>query len=245
MSTERLVEAPDSIHKEARKNARNQIRKNAQKEFQEASHPCVLKLVVAEKNKTEKFFNNLLLLILILSLFVIGGFVISLKIPFWSLFLGIAAIQIGIVLSVFTFDIISRRASKPLTSEYKTLACLICRTLNYVPKYKKTTICDNCQVKIATVAKPLLVLIFALTSLATLANLVQFNHDIRRKAQEFEYGYVCEEGAWNPSTCRCGISMDENCGEGELRECSDGNIYCCTKKDNDLVTWSCEPVQNP
>jgi hypothetical protein len=196
-------------------------------------------------NKTEKFFNNLVLLLLILSLFVIGGFVISLKIPFWSLFLGIAAIQIGIVLSVFTFDIISHRLSKPITSEYKTIPCLVCKKLNYVPKYQNVTICDMCQVKIATAAKPLMAIFLALVSLSVLANLVQFNRDIRRKANEFESGYVCEEGSWNPAHCRCGITSDESCGEGYLRECADGGIYCCKEEGNEMVSVNCEPVQYP
>lgn len=41
-------------------------------------------------------------------LFIGGIFILTLRIPFWSLILGIPSIQIGLVLIIFTFDAIGR-----------------------------------------------------------------------------------------------------------------------------------------
>ena len=199
---------------------------------------------MASTNKTEKFFNNLLLLALVLGLFAVGGYVLTQDIPFWSLFLGIAAIQIGIVLSVFSFDIISRRASKTITEEYKAIQCLVCNDLTYVPKYKKVTICDKCEVRIATAVKPLIAIFVGLVSIGFAINLTQTNQDIRRQAKVTEVEYICEPGNWTPAVCSCGLASQESCKQGEFsRECSDEKIYCCTSDSNDKSSWTCKELQ--
>lgn len=47
---------------------------------------------------------NILRLILILSLFLGGIYILTLQIPFWSLLLGIPATQLGIYLIIILFD---------------------------------------------------------------------------------------------------------------------------------------------
>ena len=199
---------------------------------------------MASTNKTEKFLNNFLLLALVLGLFAVGGYVLTQDIPFWSLFLGIAAIQIGIVLSVFSFDIISRRASKTITEEYKAIQCLVCNDLTYVPKYKKVTICDKCEARIATAVKPLIAIFVGLVSIGFALNLTKTNQDIRRKTNVIEEAYVCQPGNWSPAICSCGLEIQEGCKEGEEpRECSDGKIYCCAPDTKDKSSWVCEEPQ--
>ena len=43
-----------------------------------------------------------------LALFLGGIMLLALRIPFWSLLLGLPAVQIGIVLIIFTFDRLSQ-----------------------------------------------------------------------------------------------------------------------------------------
>ncbi|OGM10861.1 hypothetical protein A2W13_00165 [Candidatus Woesebacteria bacterium RBG_16_36_11] len=133
-------------------------------------------------NSFLSLLDNFGLLILSIILFLGGAFILSLKIPFWSLFLGIASIQIGIVLIIITYEIITRRKSKVITENYKTIPCLICKKLNYVPKYQNTTICDSCQLRIAKSAKSFMIVVFALFSLTSFTFLVKNNQDIRKKA---------------------------------------------------------------
>lgn len=50
----------------------------------------------------------ILSVIISLSLFLGGIFLLALRIPVWSLLLGLPSVQIGIVLIIFTFDRLSR-----------------------------------------------------------------------------------------------------------------------------------------
>lgn len=57
-----------------------------------------------------------------LTLFLGGIFLLALKIPFWGLFLGLPAVQIGIVLSIFAFDRLSQEEiEEELESARKSL----------------------------------------------------------------------------------------------------------------------------
>ena len=161
-----------------------------------------------------------------LSLFFGGGYILSLKIPFWSMFLGIAAIQIGIVLIILTFEVFTKRRTKAITEDYKAIPCLVCKKLNYVPKFQRTTICDNCQLKIANISKTFVVIIIAFFSLASFTYLVKSNRDIRRQAGEKKY--YCQEGIWNPKDCSCAQDEKFDCPQGQFpRKCMDDINYCC------------------
>jgi len=52
-------------------------------------------------------------------LFVGGIALLALRIPFWSLLLGIPAVQIGIVFLIFAFDKLSQEAIKEEFKAYK------------------------------------------------------------------------------------------------------------------------------
>ena len=185
-----------------------------------------------------KFFEDFGLLALSVSLFLGGVFLLSLQIPFWSLVLGLASVQIGIVLIIITFDSLIRKRNKPLTEDYKTLSCLICRTPQFVPKYQKSVICDTCQLRVANVFKATLVLVFAVISVSVVTLLVTENQELRKKAAELESGYNCLTGTWSPTSCECGIWREiATCGGDKGRLCRDGEDYCCTQDEN--TDWKC------
>lgn len=194
-------------------------------------------MVVAKKQKSiaTTIIEDFGLLMLSASLFIGGAYILSLKIAFWSLFLGIASVQIGIILIILTFDAFIKRKTKPVTEDYKTLACLVCKTATFVPKYARTSICDSCQVKIATTFKGALVIIFALAGLGTGIVLVGQRQQYVEKAQE--HAYLCKPGSWNPGECRCGTWVDGAQSGYQARECSNGQLYFC--KADDQLNWKC------
>ena len=193
---------------------------------------------MGEKPSLLKFFEDFGLMLLSIVLFLGGAFLLTLKIPFWSLFLGIASVQIGIVLIILTFDSLIKKRNKPLTDEYKTVNCLICRSSQYVPKYQKTVICDACMLRVATGLKAIMVVIFAFISISTVTRLALENQELRKKAQEIESDFECIEDRWIPAECACGKwEITETCEGGKVRLCRDEITYCCTKDENN--GWMC------
>lgn len=193
-----------------------------------------------EEKSFSRLFEDFGLLVLSITLFLGGGFILYLKIPFWSLFIGLAAVQTGIVFSIFTFEAFTKRRSKPITEDYKTIPCLLCKKLNYVPKFQNTTICDHCQLKIAQASKSFIIVVFTFFSLTSLIYLVKNNQDIRRNASE--KNYYCEEGIWNPEVCSCATLEKFDCPEGLVpRRCKDDINYCC-KRDysQPSIHWECQ-----
>lgn len=193
------------------------------------------------KNPFRFLFEDIGLIILSISLFLGGVFLLSAKIPFWSLFLGIAAVQVGIVLIILAFDALIKRKTKPITEDYKMLACLICRRGNLVPKYSRVTICDECQIRVANTFKAATMIVFTLVTLTATVSLVSQNQEFREKAAE-EPSLVCEEGEWQPESCQCGSWQEFNCEKGEsTRLCSDGKTYCC---EGGGENWQCWEVDS-
>ncbi len=184
--------------------------------------------------------NRFALFALSVSLFLGGAYILSLKIPFWSMFLGLAAIQIGIVFIIFTFEIFVKLNSKRVTDEYNAIPCLICGQIGFVPKYKNTNICDSCQLKIARSLKGIMTVFIALFTLSSLTLLARQNQDIREKAKEANY--ICEKGDWDPTECRCSIDKNEICSNnGQVKTCTDGLNYCCKKITIDNTdSWKCD-----
>lgn len=193
-----------------------------------------------KKKSLISFFEDFGLMLLFLALFVGGIFILSAKLPFWSLFLGIASIQIGIVLIILTFDSFIKRKSGRLTDEYKTLNCLVCRTPTFVPKYQATAICNECQVRISRTFKASILVVFALVTLTATVGLFSQNQDLRRQAAERPV-FVCDEGVWEPEICRCGVWEKGSCEKGILkRTCLDERSYCC---ESEGAGWDCYEVE--
>lgn len=172
-----------------------------------------------------------------LALFIGGIIILSLKIPFWSLVIGLASIQIGIVMLIFVFDLFVRRKGKPVTNDYKTLACLMCHRVTYVPKFMGTVLCDSCQIKIAQTLKAAVISVFAIVSISSVVYLVGENQDLRRKAAQMDTNetyepVVCAQGLWIESP-------RDGCKEGEeARQCGDTLRYCCAL-DTIHKVWNC------
>lgn len=196
-----------------------------------------------EEKNFPRIFEDFGLLVLSLTLFLGGGFILYLKIPFWGLFLGIASVQAGIVFSIYTFEAFTKRISKKITEDYKTIPCLMCKKINYVPKYQNTTICDSCQIKIVQASKSFMIVVFALFSLTSLVYLAKNNQDIRQNASGNKY--YCEVGTWNPGDCSCATLEKFTCPEGLVsRRCGDNFKYCCKKDDSTpSVYWECQKTE--
>lgn len=179
------------------------------------------------------------LFVVSITLFTGGIYLLSLRIPFWSLFFGAASIQIGIVLIILSFESFIKRSSKAITEDYKVISCLICKRPVYVPKFQRTIICDECQIKIANSAKLFMVLLFSIFSITSGVYLIRSNQDIREKASNAEY--VCDQGTWDPQDCRCGYKGDFSCPDKEIAKiCTNNHKYCCTESKTLNAGWECK-----
>lgn len=78
-------------------------------------------------------------------LFVGGIWILSLRIPFWSLFLGIAATQVGIVLIILSFDNTAKQAFGK--DAFHIVPCEVCGDPMAVPRQYSTGICVMCRKK--------------------------------------------------------------------------------------------------
>lgn len=85
-------------------------------------------------------------LILSLTLFIGGIWLLISKIPDWSLFLGIPATQVGIILLIFTFDEINKK--KNLPDDYHLIPCSVCRKPTPAPIDQQEKICLECRTRI-------------------------------------------------------------------------------------------------
>jgi len=113
-----------------------------------------------------------------------GILLLALKIPGWSLFLGLPAIQIGIVVLILVFEGLSRKKSGLATEEYHFVTCLVCQRQTLAPKFMEKRICDDCQVRIAGKLKTALVAVYILFTIPLTLALVQKNQELRQKAAE-------------------------------------------------------------
>lgn len=132
-----------------------------------------------------EFLTKNLPALLLASLLFGGGIILLfLKIPGWSLFLGLPAVQIGIILLIFTFEGLTRKKSPLPFEEYHLVDCLICKRQTLAPKFMEKRICDDCQMKIAQRLKAALVTIYLLVTIPLTLALVQKNQEFRKKALE-------------------------------------------------------------
>lgn len=187
-----------------------------------------------------EFLTKSLLLFLLSLVFFIGGIIIlALRIPGWSLFLGLPAVQIGIVCLIFTFEAISRQKSTFPPKEYHLVDCLVCGRQTMASKDIQKKICEDCQVKIAQRLKTAFVAIFVLFTIPMTFSLLRASQDLRRKA--VEPAITCEPGEWFPSECRCGIWQEDQCPPGSRARKCEEEIYCCRKENS---VWRCQPFQD-
>lgn len=82
-----------------------------------------------------------------LVLFAGGIALLALRIPGWSLILGLPAVQIGIIFLIFTFDEVARGKVGP--DSLHMVRCSVCGKPTLAPYWQKEKICRACQKKIA------------------------------------------------------------------------------------------------
>ena len=82
-------------------------------------------------------------IILSLALFLGGIWLLSLRIPGWSLFFGLIFTPMGAAFIVFTLDRVARnRIAPPL---FKPVKCKVCGRRAYAKDDKKEVICHRCR----------------------------------------------------------------------------------------------------
>ena len=100
------------------------------------------------KNTLLKFFTKSLpSIFLSLSLFLGGIALLALRLPGWSLILGLPAVQIGLVFLIFTFDDIARNKVGP--QSLHMIPCSVCGKPTLAHQWEQEKICVACQKMIA------------------------------------------------------------------------------------------------
>lgn len=187
---------------------------------------------------TEFFIKSLPSLLVSFLLFGGGIVLLALRIPGWSLFLGLPSVQIGIVFLIYTFESVGRRRSVLPTEEYHFVSCLVCGQQTQAPKYIQKRICDDCQVKIAQKVKLAAITIYLLITVPLTLSLMGEPRDLKEKATG---SISCVESNWVPTECRCGAWEKGFCPHGELKRTCEGKKYCCSWQNQ---TWTCFPLND-
>jgi hypothetical protein len=97
------------------------------------------------------FVRQLPKILISLALFSGGIGLLLLKIPGWSLFLGLPATQIGIIFLIFSFDDLAKKHLGP--ESLHLIYCSICSKPTLAPLWQKEKICRECQEKIGKKTK--------------------------------------------------------------------------------------------
>lgn len=84
-------------------------------------------------------------LLVSLALMLGGIYLLSLRIPGWSLIFGLPAVSTGIIFLIFTFDEIAQ--NKVGLNSLHLISCSICGQPTFAPKWQKEKICEECQKK--------------------------------------------------------------------------------------------------
>jgi hypothetical protein len=100
---------------------------------------------------TTFFTKTIPSIVLSLSLFAGGIFLLALRISGWSLILGLPAVQIGIVFLIFTFDDVARRKVGP--ESLHQVPCSICGKIVLTHQWEKEKVCIDCHKKFAQKVK--------------------------------------------------------------------------------------------
>lgn len=83
-----------------------------------------------------------------LGLFVGGIVLLALRIPFWSLFLGLPSVQIGIVFIIFAFDKLSQEEIERELTEVHQVPCALCGQPTFTRGPEVKGICSVCDRKL-------------------------------------------------------------------------------------------------
>lgn len=87
--------------------------------------------------------SDLPVVILSLALFLGGIWILSLKIPGWSLFFGLVITPVGFAFCVYALDDIARNVVAP--PPFKPTKCNVCGKITYAKEGAKDIICAHCR----------------------------------------------------------------------------------------------------
>lgn len=96
---------------------------------------------------TQYVIHDLPSIFLSLALFLGGVWLLSLRIPGWSLFFGLIVTPLGIVFTIYTLDDVAKNVIAP--PEFKPIKCKVCGKTTYAKKEDKDFICGQCREDIA------------------------------------------------------------------------------------------------
>jgi len=91
----------------------------------------------------EFFIKDLPSLLLSLALFLGGIWILSLKIPGWSLFFGLIITPVGFAFCVYTLDDVARNAVVP--PAFKSVKCNVCGKYTFAKEDEEDVICGRCR----------------------------------------------------------------------------------------------------
>lgn len=177
--------------------------------------------------------------LVVVSLGLLFGGIILLRteVPFWNLFYGLPAVCLGIILTVLSFNELTKNKNAKST-EYHLIPCKVCRKETLVPMLINETVCSSCQYKMAIRLNIGVLLFFVLLAIPVTYHLSQKQQDLRQNAQVPLPTPVCLTGSWDPQTCSCGTWTDAFICSGKAlwsRVCNDIN-YCCIENEPNSYT---------
>jgi hypothetical protein len=100
------------------------------------------------KNDTDQslsqfFISDLPCLVLSLALFLGGIWILSLKIPGWSLFFGLIITPVGFAFCVYTLDDLAKNIVAP--SPFESIKCNVCGKNTFAKEAREDIICGLCR----------------------------------------------------------------------------------------------------
>lgn len=104
------------------------------------------KAVVSQPNSgSSDFIRDISRYIAPMILFTGGVWLLSLRIPGWSMLFGLPAIQIGIVFVILSFDNSAKKTFSP--SEFHIVKCEVCGDPTAAPLGETHEVCPRCRAK--------------------------------------------------------------------------------------------------
>ena len=91
----------------------------------------------------EFIISDLPCIVLSLALFLGGIWLLSLRIPGWSLFFGLIVTPIGLAFTIYTLDDIARNVVAP--PAFSLTKCKVCGKNTYAREDDKDVICNRCR----------------------------------------------------------------------------------------------------
>ncbi len=184
------------------------------------------------KNIIYRIFQNIGLIVISLGLLYGGVAIVKSEIPFWNLVYGLPAISMGILMTLVTFNELTKNQTAK-ANEYHLIPCAICKKETLTPLLIERVTCADCQYKMAVKLQMGALVFLLLLAIPVTYHLSQQAQDIRQNAKE--QSPQCEVGKWTPVDCRCGVWVDELSCEGQRGRVCGGVEYCCDRQNGQFT----------